>query len=157
MIRIAIDPGVKGAVAVMMRNDVTAVRCPETPVEMADVILRLRSAADRIGIETRCVIEKVGAGAWGGKPGAKMGSKSAFTFGENYGLWRGLLAGARIPFMEVPPKNWQRCLATSLPADYADRKRALKAYSQQRFPDLTVTLDTADALAMMTVFDDVWR
>ena len=43
---------------------------------------------------------------------------------------------------------WMRALGT-LPKDKADRKRAIKEIVARRFPHLTITLKTSDALGML--------
>ena len=53
-----------------------------------------------------------------------------------------------IPYTEVSPAVWMRALGT-LPKDKADRKRAIKEIVARRFPHLTITLKTSDALGML--------
>lgn len=48
-----------------------------------------------------CCLERVGA-----MPG--QGVTSMFSFGENYGFIRGLLAASRIPYERVTPQKWKR-------------------------------------------------
>jgi hypothetical protein len=77
-----------------------------------------------------------------------------FTFGANYGFWRGALQAAKIPFFEVMPKQWQKGLV-SPKIKGADRKRALLQLAKERYPKIKVTLATADALLMLAVFDQL--
>jgi len=78
-----------------------------------------------------------------------QGVSSTFKLGANYGYWRGVLQGLRIPFREVTPQKWQRAVLVPGKLQGPERKRALKQVAQERFPQLKVTLKTADALLML--------
>ena len=53
-----------------------------------------------------------------------------------------------IPTEQVAPSVWQRALG-SLPQDKGQRKRAIRELVARRFPHLSVTLKTADALVIL--------
>ena len=40
----------------------------------------------------------------------KQGVSSSFSFGDNYGWWKGLLDGLGLPWMEILPQRWMRGL-----------------------------------------------
>ena len=139
-IRIAIDPGKSGAMAIMYPSGDPYAIPFTTESEMRDeleTVLQFDSVT-----EYHAVLEKVHA-----MPG--QGVTSMFTFGANYGFWRGLLQGLRIPFDEVRPQEWQKGLNIKQGLKGAERKRALKQIASERYPRMKVTLKTADALLML--------
>jgi hypothetical protein len=75
-----------------------------------------------------------------------MGVSAAFAFGGNYFGWVMALKASGIPVLAVTPQQWQKVAAPQISEQGADRKRALRALAAERFPDLKVTLATADAL-----------
>ncbi len=77
----------------------------------------------------------------------KQGVKSVFTFGKGYGQWLGILASHEIPYTQVSPQKWMKFYG-SLPKEKKDRKNHLKHLAQQRFPNLNITLATADAVLL---------
>lgn len=114
---IAIDPGVNGAIAVIRQGDVntlTVYECPSfsikktgsktprsvsNPVGMADLLKNLISGANHPVV----VIEKVHA--------RENDSKvSAFSFGENYGMWQGIIGALKLPHIKLPPATWKASL-----------------------------------------------
>lgn len=136
---IAIDPGKNGGVAWCDAHEAFAVPMPENPHELAELLRGLTVLAEH----TDCVLERVHA-----MP--RDGGSSAFAFGENYGRIQGVLAALKIPYRFVTPQAWQKKVG-ALPKDKKERKNALKAFAQQRYPHLQVTLKTSDALAMLAV------
>lgn len=140
-VRIAIDPGKSGGIAVRdAEGKVRVFAMPDTVHDLAE-LLYWESGA--IYGQVHAVLEKVHA-----MP--TDGGSSAFSFGENFGAIQGVLAALQIPYGLVTPQQWQKKVG-ALPKEKADRKRALKAYAQQRYPHIKVTLKTADALAMLAV------
>jgi hypothetical protein len=139
-IRIAIDPGVGGAMAVQYPDgSITAHEfdCEATMRDELENVLAYDGTA-----EIRAVLERVHS-----MPA--QGVSSTFKLGANYGYWRGVLQGLRIPFREVIPQKWQRAVLVPGKLQGPERKRALKQVAQERFPKLKVTLKTADALLML--------
>lgn len=130
---IGIDPGQSGGIAVL--SDVApaiAWKMPETERDVWDFFVGYMMGPDAFAM-----IEKVGA-----MP--KQGVSSTFKFGKNYGMLRGMLVAACVPFAEVPPGVWQRCLNCLSKGD----KSVTKARAQQLFPTLRITHATADALLL---------
>jgi hypothetical protein len=77
----------------------------------------------------------------------KDARSTAFTFGENTGIIKGLIYSWGTPIIEVHSQKWQRYfgLGAKYPSKTA-RKNAQKAKAQELFPGIKVTLDIADAL-----------
>jgi crossover junction endodeoxyribonuclease RuvC len=140
-IKIAIDPGASGAMAI---------RYPDGAVVVHD-FKQLGEAGIRDELETalqyddttviEAVMERVHS-----FPG--QGVASTFKFGANYGFWRGLLQGLRVPFREITPQQWQKPLGIGK-KEKADRKRALKQLAAERYPQIRVNLNNADALLLL--------
>lgn len=147
---LAIDPGANGAAAfTTAHGDVVCV-----PFESPDTFLHtLRDFAEsnsdscKIRIaDMHCVVEKVG-----GYIGKAQPASSAFRFGENYGFIQGVLRTLRIPYELVSPAVWQKAYPTHTKAseDKAQHKRELRDTASRLFPEIKVTLKTADALLLL--------
>lgn len=140
-IKIAIDPGASGAVAVKYPDGQVAVHpfdCESGAVSDMEAILAYDDTC-----AFHAVLERVHA-----MP--SQGVSSTFKFGTNYGFWRGVLQALRIPFREETPQQWQRGLYIGK-CEKSERKKRLKQLAVERYPQLgnQVTLKTADALLML--------
>ena len=143
MYKVTIDPGKTGAMATLDENgSVATYKCPETMHEVYMLLGTIPQGA-------MCIIEKVHA-----MPG--QGVVSTWKFSENYTTWRMGMICLAIPFIEVTPQRWMKALG-NLPKEKSERKNEIKSQMQKRYPGIKVTLANADALAMLTVFDQVWR
>jgi len=139
---IGIDPGKKGGAALLELGTGELVDCfPFRTLDMAAdgfAEWRAKYSIDHV------LIEHVHA-----YPG--QGVVSAFTFGDNFGGWKGILAagkirGHKLKFIE--PRSWQRALGRKLPGHVQKtaHKNALKDLAAELYPQIKVTLATADAL-----------
>lgn len=136
---IAIDPGAAGGVAWRDADGVVhAVPMPEGMTAQVDF---LRSLAAQLP-GAAAVMEKVGTYV----PGNHVGS--ACTFARHCGHLEAALYALGIAFTEVAPQVWMKQLG-SLPAEKGLRKKAIRELMARRFPSLSVTLKTADALALL--------
>ena len=137
-IYIGIDPGKNGGIGIIHNEIAYCKRCPATVSEMAEEIkVCVEMTPD---IQKTAIIELVHS-----MP--KQGVKSVFTFGEGYGKWLGILAAHKIPYIQVTPQKWMKFYG-KLPKDKKDRKNQLKHLAQQRFPEIKITLATADAILL---------
>lgn len=93
MIYIGIDPGKKGAMAILTDTSVRTV--PFDEEEYCCILHFLQNE------ECRCCLEHVNA-----MPG--QGVTSMFTFGENFGFIRGVLQAYSIPYELVRPQKWKK-------------------------------------------------
>ncbi len=145
---IGIDPGITGAVAFLNGDDVTIFDTPYFTVKgkkskttgkpsqrkiydddgMAGIISDLLYDEDGRGIvpnySCHCFIEKVGA-----MPGE--GAVGAFSFGCGWGIWRGILAGNRIPRTFVTPQAWKKEIMKGISDKTAARVRASQLFPRQ--------------------------
>jgi len=109
---------------------------------------RLRGlAAEYPGLSA--VIEKVGYWMPGDHP------SSACTFARHCGHLEAACYALGIPVLASPtPQTWMKRLGT-LPGEKPARKRAIRELMARRFPHLTVTLSTSDALALLAVHETI--
>lgn len=146
---IGIDPGQNGGLAVIYPpgygSPLYAVPMPPTESDVCEWI-QDRASESAEGqtswANAKAVIEKVHS-----MP--KQGVASSFKFGMGYGGLRMALIAAGIPFEEVSPQTWMKALGIpprkkTLTA--TQWKHSLRAKAQQLFPNVEVTLKTADAL-----------
>ena len=136
---LCIDPGASGGLAIA-RNDGSIEAYPMRD-GMTGQIDAIRHIADT-NPGLMAVIEKVGFH----RPGNSAVSTAKFA--RHCGHLEAALYTWGIPYTEVSPAVWMRALGT-LPKDKADRKRAIKEIVARRFPHLTITLKTSDALGML--------
>lgn len=136
---ITIDPGKGGGFAVRYpQGGIVAYKFTSE----ADCANELASLCSEY-LETEALLERVHA-----MPG--QGVTSMFTFGANYGFWRGALQALGIPFREMTPQQWQKGLMLGK-LKGPERKRALCQLAKERYPAAKPTLATADCLLMMEV------
>jgi crossover junction endodeoxyribonuclease RuvC len=115
-----IDPGLRGALAVLNESGVVLVedlptyRLPGGKLDLATLLCA--HAIDHV------VIEQVAA-----RPG--QGTVSMFRFGFCAGAISGLVAGLQLPYTLVLPKTWQRAVGIGPSPDQA-RQRAAQLYPQ---------------------------
>lgn len=136
---IGLDPGANGGLAVLFEDGRShAWSMPED----SELIELLRDVAlFEEGVRVIAFLELVGGYVGKRQPGSAM-----FRFGESFGFLRGVLQTLRIPTELVRPQEWQRGLPGVKGTEGAARKRLLREHAARIFPDLKVTLATADAL-----------
>ena len=144
---IAIDPGKSGGIAVRQFGITYCQPMPDTEGDRLELLRDIKTASDVEGCETVCVLEEVGGFAGKAQPGSAM-----FRFGENYGFLKGVVQTLGIKLELVRPQVWQKAFGLGTASGCASKtewKNKLKAEAQRRFPQLKVTLSTADALLML--------
>lgn len=165
---LGIDPGASGGLAwiTMPSKDMPyskygAIPMPSTELDILEWIYTKKpdEGENHDTSHIFAVIEKVG-GFMGGMRKDSGGDDSyrrkanvasghtMFQFGQNYGTLRTSLHAVGIPFDEVLPKTWQKFIGVvkQKGEDKTSWKNRLKAKAQQLFPNIHVTLATADAL-----------
>ena len=143
---IAIDPGAAGGIAWTDSDGMAqAIPMPGGMAAQVDALRSLWFELSRYGsiAPAVAVIEKTGTYMPGNS------GPSAATFARHCGHLEAALYTLGIPTEQVAPGVWQRHLG-SLPKDKGERKRAIKEHMARRYPHLTVTLATADALGILT-------
>jgi hypothetical protein len=137
---LAIDPGASGGLAWTSLDTIQSMPMPDGMTAQADQIREI--AVLHPGIEA--VVERVGTY----RPGNS--GPAAATFARHCGHLDAILYMAGIPVRWNPtPQTWMKSMG-ALPKDKMERKRAIKELMARRYPHLTVTLKTADALGILT-------
>ena len=138
---IGIDPGKSGGIAMISNEGIESIKCPKELAQMAVFLDYLigDTAPYNIGI----LIERVWA-----RP--TNGSRHAFAYGFNYGLWYGIVAMAGIEMHTTLPNAWIQHFKCPKGIEYNKRKNWLKDKAKKLYPDLKkVTLATADAILIV--------
>jgi hypothetical protein len=142
---IAIDPGVSGGISYEDTDgSVHALPMPETLHDLEQQLWILCKETEEAGGITTVYLEDLPKFA-GRMSGSAMG-----TMFRNYGRIEGILSAIQCRIEYIRPQVWQKVLGLGAKATYGDRWKAhLKGRAQALFPQLTVTLKTADALLIL--------
>lgn len=137
---IAIDPGVAGGIAYCLRDgECNAFKMPPTDREIADWLDN--------DIERVAYLEALVKFA-----GTNMPSSAMAAYAGNQRFVAGVLTSLRYKIIEVPPQKWQKALGLGNRKSHASKtawKNHLKQRAEQLFPEIKVTLATADALLIL--------
>jgi len=137
---LAIDPGVGGGLVFPNRDGaLTAIKMPATEGSLVD-LLRSTVAADGV---TTAVVEDIPKYV-----GHAIPSSSAAVLFRNFGFILGALHTLGVRTVLVTPQTWQKPLGLGTVAGAGGKpqwKRKLLAEAQRRYPNLDLTLATADA------------
>ena len=101
MVIIGIDPGKTGGIA-FYGNGITIFQMPLLPdgsIDCSDLYSKFLMYKDYD--KYICFIEK-------SQPMPKQGVKGVFSYGVTYGLIKGALICAGIPYQEVAPQTWKK-------------------------------------------------
>jgi len=140
---IAIDPGASGAIVSRTTEGTIRVeKMPDTPKGILEVLEDMTLLDEKM-TDLFGVVENVG----GYRPGNS--GPSACKFARHCGHLDMALLASEIPHDRVAPSVWMRAIMKTVPSDKKDRKNAIKAFVQRRFPSIKVTLWNADALGML--------
>ena len=83
-----------------------------------------------LGRDAHFAIEKVGA-----MPG--QGVTSMFSFGQGYGLWRGIVVGLGLSYELVRPQAWQKEMLAGLPRGKQTKESAVQK-AKQLWPEIPI-------------------
>ncbi len=119
---IGIDPGATGCAALIHDHGHDLFDWPGDPAPVVPIMVGWLVRFD----VRLAALEKVHA-----MPG--QGVVSMFTFGENCGTWKGILATMHIPYVCPRPQDWQKGLVDRKAAK--DIKAASLATARRLFPD----------------------
>jgi crossover junction endodeoxyribonuclease RuvC len=133
---IGIDPGKKGAIAIIdvyssnERAILTTIKMPDT---VHDLVFEIGELSP--GEDTTVILEKVHS-----MPGNS--ARSMFTFGKWYGYVEAALAQAGFSYKEVAPNTWMKKMGCQTGGD----KNVTKAKAQQLWPKMKITHNIADSI-----------
>ena len=160
MIYIGADPGKSGGIAALGPDGMRVWKMPETEADIYQLFRELhRPCITRGPPRIYAFIEHVSSRPRPGKPcpvckrRPTEGTKSAFTFGQNYGGLRMALTASGIPWEPVPPSSWLREMKlTKKPGESETQwKNRHKGMAQRLWPGVTVTHFVADAMLLAEV------
>lgn len=143
---ITIDPGASGGISVGWFNDkIAAFKMPPTEGDILNELKEIKTVCEDERSELLAYVELVPIGMQGrGAAMAKLNSNAAFI--------RGCLMALGVRMILVRPTEWQSFFnlgkRSGCNSD-TEWKNKLKAEAQRRFPQIKVTLDTADALLLL--------
>lgn len=118
MFYIGIDPGKKGAMAVILEDGTVEVS-PLEGILLGPILMALKDK------QCRCCLEKVHA-----MP--KQGVSSTFTFGVQYGWLKGMLDAHYISYQEIPPERWKKEFGLN-----TDKQKSIEV-CRQLFPNVSL-------------------
>ena len=137
---IAIDPGAAGGIAWLDSDGIAyAEPMPEGMTAQIDLIRKLSITHTH---KVTAYIERVG----GYMPGNS--GPAACKFARHCGHLEAACYAYGLPVIQVAPQTWQKAVG-AMPKDKGERKRAIKEAMARRYPALSVTLKTADALGLL--------
>lgn len=136
---LGIDPGQSGAFALLSEQQAFVCDYPGDPQA---AVRSLSHFTPGFYIQL-AALEKVNA-----MP--KQGVSSTFKFGQNFGVWQGILAAFGLPHILPTPREWQKGLVRK--SDGADPKARSLAVARRLFPDQPLSRKSdngrADALLL---------
>jgi len=135
---IAIDPGVSGGIAYIDKDGIVqALPMPDGMSEQVDLFRSLSM------FHKSAIIENVG----GYMPGNS--GPAACKFARHVGHIEAACYCLGISVDKVAPNSWMKAIGT-FSKDKKERKNQIKELMARRYPHLSVTLKTADALGILT-------
>lgn len=143
---IGIDPGTSGGIAVYSEDGMETFNMPDTFTDIFDLLRQIRSDHEELpGFgEVVAVLEDVGKGI----PG--QSSKATATFARHNGHLEMALYALGIKSIKVTPQKWQKhysnTVGSSKGKTKTEWKNILKNEAKRRYPELKITLNTADAV-----------
>ena len=142
ILTIAIDPGVNGGVCWNLAGKTTAMRMPPTDFDTCALLADLSKRSDIVIL----YIELPPLFAGRNIPGSAIGKLML-----NYGVCYGAAVALGFKIHPVRPPIWQKAHPVGTKGDLTTTawKNKLKARASELFPDLPVTLATADALLIL--------
>lgn len=139
---LAIDPGVSGGLAWRNADGLHAVAMPDGDAALCELLSELYC-----GAPIECWIENIPTFA-----GKKIPGHSIAVLYGNFRFIEGWLTARGARIRRVAPQAWQKPLGLGTRASAGGQsqwKRKLRDEAARRFPELDVTLKTADALLIL--------
>ena len=138
---VGIDPGMNGGITFLEKEQdlvsIKAQRCPKTAEEMA--VLFSAGIKGYAPEDVVLFIEHV----WS-FPGD--GKVSAFKFGYNYGLWKGIAASHEVQIVDSAPRKWMAHYELPPKMESRERKRWLRELAEKLYPNIKITFNTSDSV-----------
>ena len=137
---IAIDPGMNGGIAIQEAGVSQAYKMPDTITDIRDGFLNALEFQDDVTVYLEDVHTMKG-----------QGIVSSGKFMRHQGCLETAAICLGYKLIYVRPQVWQKALGllTKKGDSKTQHKNKIKAFAQQRYPHIKVTLATADALAIL--------
>jgi len=139
MIYVGIDPGLHGAAAIIKEGpqDSQYIDIYDTPILVVDGKNKPNIAGMAALLRPLVVVpEKIIGTMEAVHSMPKQGVASSFTFGEGFGIWKGIIAAFELPLELVSPQRWKK----SMLADQGKEKDASRFKAMQLFPSVAEQL-----------------
>lgn len=151
---IAIDPGASGGVAIRDVDGTTQAFSlkdrPQLPSLIKERNLNGSNAKAYVELVTGYIAKKKVPSSGESEFTLDSSGYRMFNFGKSAGYVEGVLDGLGIPWEHVSPKTWQKPLYLERKGlNRSGWKNLLKEKMQKIYPQLKVTLSTADALGIL--------
>lgn len=139
---LAIDPGANGGICWRTYRETKAIKMPPTNIEVIQAIQKL----GQLDMPVMAYIELPPLFAGRNIPGSAVGKMMM-----NYGICYGACAALGFSVHPVRPPEWQKAhpVGTKSGMNNTEWKNKLKARACEIFPNIDVTLATADALLIL--------
>ena len=133
MVIFGVDPGVNGALSILINKDIAEVHDMPTMIEgkknkkqvngpyLAKIIKRCLQDKKLKGEEFVLIVEQVSA-----MPG--QGVTSMFNFGQTFGAIKGICASLNLPIFYVRPAKWKKHFDLINSSKDASRTKAIEMY-----------------------------
>jgi len=123
---ISIDPGAKGAVAILNSAGVIVQVFDMPSVELVvGGKKKVRVSAEMLAAELRLYVDQGAVAVMESVASSpQMGVSSAFAFGESFGIVKGVLAALAVPLTLVTPATWKKALKLNASKDGSRIKAA---------------------------------
>ena len=144
---LALQPGQSGGVALRVCGLTEARAMPATEHELVRLLRGFQWSVATSGYRPVCVLARAVEFTGRTEPGA-----ADCDCAGHYEFLKGVLQALGLQVILVRPQEWQKALSLGTAASDTDSrawKSKLKAEAQRRFPQLTVTPATAEALLML--------
>lgn len=140
---LGVDPGIGGGAVLLdvAKRDVVAVAPWMSQSKFVETVRQCIEVAE--GLPLCCYLEAVHA-----MP--KQGVVSVWTFAENFGFIKGVLASLGVSLRLVTPQKWQAAIGAVRGDSKTSRKNNLKDFATRMYPAHKPTLKTADAFLIAT-------
>lgn len=167
---VAIDPGSSGGIVWEHEGVVGAEKMPDTDTGKVELLKKLYNKSFPTQTPPLCVMEK-NSGFVGKRKVTKElkcyhcgklvtyeeeqadPASAMYTFGDGSGFTRGIVITLNFKYQEFTPVQWMN--AAGIRKERSEAKTAwknrLKDRAQKLFPQIKVTLNTADALCILDV------
>jgi hypothetical protein len=147
---LGVDPGKSGGVALLTPDGSAFVwKLPQTPKDQFDLFKDILTTSIVNLIPVVCCLEKISSYL----PEDRKRIYGILKLKESYGVLRGVITAAGIPYKEVPPATWQKKLGCLTGGD----KKITYALAQQLYPKVKITHHVADAILIARYCSLTWN